>query len=263
MTKLQKRSQKTLFLCLLYIALQAGMEKKAMAENTNDDPDRKFRAAIVKTDITPDGPQTLLGYAPRTSTSIHDRIYHRILLLDDGDTEFVLVSTEVCEFSPEIYDQVAAQLKKKTGIAPDHFLWTVTHTHSAPEFGPAGLAEVFLGERYTHEYDKDYMNFVIDKLLEGIIQARKALEPARLGTGWGHAQANINRRARDTDGTTTLGLNPDGPVDRRIGLIRIDKANGSPMVLLANYAIHDTVLGGSSTVISGDAPGVVAAYVEE
>jgi hypothetical protein len=32
---------------------------------------------------------------------------------------------------------------------------------------------------------------------------------------------------------------------------------------VANYAIHGTVLGGKSEVLSGDAPGVVAAYVEE
>jgi len=33
--------------------------------------------------------------------------------------------------------------------------------------------------------------------------------------------------------------------------------------LIANYAIHGTVLGGKNQLISGDAPGIVADYVEQ
>lgn len=108
------------------------------------------------------------------------------------------------------------------------------------------------------------------KLIEGVVEARSKLAPARLGAGWGFSQANINRRAIDENGKASLGLNPDGPVDRRIGLLRIDKEDGTPLALIANYAMHGTVLGmhGSdlttaSLVISGDAPGIVAEYVEQ
>jgi hypothetical protein len=104
---------------------------------------------------------------------------------------------------------------------------------------------------------------VIRRLLEGIKEARSKLEPARLAIGTGVAFANINRRARDVDGTVSLGFNPDGPVDRQIGLIRLERINGAPIALIANYAMHGTVLGGSFMEISGDAPGIVAAYVEE
>jgi hypothetical protein len=77
------------------------------------------------------------------------------------------------------------------------------------------------------------------------------------------AMANINRRARDEDGPAFLGLNPDGPADRQIGLLRLEKADGSLLALVANYAMHGTVLGGENKTISGDAPGIVADYVEE
>jgi neutral ceramidase len=101
------------------------------------------------------------------------------------------------------------------------------------------------------------------RLIEGITRARQQLVPARMGVGWGFSQANINRRALDVDGKASLGLNPDGPVDRRIGLIRLDKEDGKPIALIANYAIHGTVLGPQYTLVSGDAPGVVAEYVED
>lgn len=223
----------------------------------------KFRAAVVKEDITPADAQMLLGYAARKSTGVHDHIYHRIVALDDGATQFFLVSTDICEISPTLYDRVAAKLQTQYKINPVNVWWTVTHTHSAPEVGPPGLDAVFLGERFQHAIDSNYTNFVVQKLIEGIVEARKKLAPARLGVGWGFSQANINRRAIDIDGKASLGLNPDGPVDRRIGLLRIDKEDGKPLALIANYPMHGTVLGEQSLEISGDAPGVVSEYVEQ
>jgi hypothetical protein len=223
----------------------------------------QFRAAVVKEDITPDTPQVLLGYSPRTSTGVHDPIMHRIVALDDGKTQFFLVSSDICEVSPSLVDRVAVVLYSKYGIRRENFWWTVTHTHSAPEVGSPGLDAVFLGERFQHKIDSAYAAFVVEKLILGIGAARKALAPARIGVGWGFSQANINRRGIDVNGKASLGLNPDGPVDRRIGLIRLEDQDGKLMGLIANYAIHGTVLGPQSTEISGDVPGIVSQYVEE
>jgi len=241
----------TVFLLLTIVTLRVPAQNPA-----------KFRAAVVKVDITPETSQNLLGYGARMSIGTLDRIYHRIIVLDDGNTQFFLISTDICEFSPFEYDKVAAKLKRLYGIDPVNFWWTVTHTHSAPEVGPPGLGTVFLGDRFLHETDTSYTAMVEQKLIDGIKAAREKLEPATLGVGWGFSQANINRRAVDVDGKASLGLNPDGPVDRRIGLMRIDKQNGSPLALVANYPIHGTVLGYQNLMISGDAPGIVSEYVE-
>ncbi len=224
---------------------------------------KEFRASVVKINITPDNSQYLLGYGARKSTGVHDSIYHRIVAFDDGTTQFFLVSTEICIISPAEYDRVAAKIKSQLGISPMNLWWSTTHTHSAPECGKAGLDKIFMGERYQHEVDSVYTAFVEQKLIDGIREARKQLASARLGVGWGFSQANINRRAVNTDGKASLGLNPDGPVDRRIGLLRIEKGDGSLMVLIANYPIHGTVLGGENLLISGDAPGIVSSYVED
>ena len=222
----------------------------------------EFRAAVVKVDITPATPQWLLGYGARQSTGVHDKIFHRIVLLDDGTTQFALVSSDICLVSPIEYEKVAADLEKRTGIKALNFWWSTTHTHSAPEVGPPGLAVAFLGDRYTHKVENAYTEMVEKTLIDGIAEARQKLQPARLGFHWGTSSANINRRARDVEGETYLGLNPDGPTDRRLGLIRLDKASGGPLALIANYPIHGTVLGGQNLLISGDAPGIVSEYVE-
>lgn len=222
-----------------------------------------FRAAVVTVDITPDKPKMLLGYSARQSTGVHDRIHHRIVVMDDGFTKFVLVSTEICVVSPSEYDQTASLLQEQLGIAPVNFWWTVTHTHSAPEVGVPGLPESFMGERYKHDVDTAYTHFVEQTLLEGVRQAIAKLKPATLAVGWGFSQANINRRAVDANGKASLGMNPDAPTDRRIGLIRLNETDGTPIALLANYPIHGTVYGPDNLQISGDVTGIVSAYVEK
>jgi len=99
----------------------------------------EFRASVVEVDITPTTPQTLRGYTPRESVSVHDKLFHRIAALDDGTTTIYLVSTDICLFSPGFYDQVAQDVQRQLGIAPQNLWWTATHTHSAPGVGPAGV----------------------------------------------------------------------------------------------------------------------------
>src|SRR5215510_10626010 len=222
-----------------------------------------FRASAVKVDITPSTPQWLLGYADRKSTGVHDPIYNRVIALDDGRIQFFLVSTDLCLFSPELYDDTAAALQKETGIERKQFWWAVTHTHSAPEAGPPGVYKALLKGRSDHEWDREYTEYLKTSLIQAVKEARTKLEPARLRVGLGMSMANINRRARDVDGKISLGLNPEGPADRQVGLLRLERPDGSLIALAANYAMHATVLNGSNLSISGDAPGIVTAYLEE
>ncbi len=222
-----------------------------------------LRASAVKVDVTPTESKYLEGYGERRSTSVHDHIFQRVVALDDGATQFFFISSEFCLISPSLYDEFAARLKRELGIDPLQVWWTTTHTHSAPEVGPFGLPQVMMPDRYHHPPDKEYTAFVENQLVDAIRKARATLEPARLAVGTGYSAANINRRARDPEGHIHLGLNPDGPTDRQIGLVRLERPDGTPIALLANYAMHGTALGSDSTVISGDAPGTVAAYVEE
>ncbi len=221
-----------------------------------------FRASVTRVDITPDSPQWLMGYNARQSTGVHDRIYHRIVALDDGTTQFYLVSSDLCLFSPEVYEDVTRILQREMGIEPRCLWWSVTHSHSTPEVGPPGMYKALLG-RSDHEFNANYARQVTASLVEGVRQARATLEPARIAIGTGMSMANINRRAQEVNGHISLGLNPGGPTDRQIGLIRLDKADGSLLAVIANYAMHGTVLGPPNLLISGDAPGTVSAYVEQ
>ena len=224
-----------------------------------------FRASAVKVDITPKNTQWLMGYGARQSTGVLDTIHHRILAMDDGKgTQVFLVASDLCVFSPSVYDDFTRELEKETGIKPRQVWWTVTHTHSSPELGPPGVYDVLLKGRSDHPWDREYLALVTQALQRGILEAREKLAPARVLSGVGFSRANINRRSRDVDGTISLGLNPDGVVDTQLGLLRVEPvAGGTPIALVANYAMHGTVLGGRSMLVSGDGPGIVADYVEK
>src|SRR5262245_61987951 len=97
-----------------------------------------FRASAVKADITPANSQWLMGYAARKSTGVLDRIYHRVVAMSAGDRQFYLVASDLCLFSPEVYDEAARELERE-GVRRTDFWWSVTHTHAAPEVGPPGI----------------------------------------------------------------------------------------------------------------------------
>lgn len=221
-----------------------------------------FRAGAAKVDITPREPQWLMGYNARQSTGTHDQIYHRVIAMDDGTTPFYLIASDLCLFSPGVYIEATERLRKEIGVGPENIWWSVNHSHATPEVGPPGIYKTLLG-RSDHEYDRPYTTLVIEALVQGVKEAKAKLAPARLALGTGISFANINRRARDMDGSISLGLNPDGPTDRQIGLIRVEGIDGAPIAVVANYAMHGTVMSGANLEVSGDAPGIVAAYVEQ
>jgi len=221
-----------------------------------------LRASAVKVDITPQSPKWLGGYGARQSTGVLDNIYHRIVALEAGSTPFYLISSDLCLFSPGLYDSVMAALQAETGIDPKHVLWSVTHTHAAPEIGPPDIYKTLLG-RSDHEWDREYTAETTRALIDAVRTARDRLEPAQIAFGTGVAFANINRRARDVDGRVSIGLNPEGPVDRQFSLIRLTRPDGTPLALVVNYAMHGTVMSGQNLSISGDGPGVVTTYLEE
>ena len=221
-----------------------------------------LRAGAAKVDITPSTPQWLSGYGPRQSTGVLDPIFHRVVALEASGTPFYLIASDLCLFSPSLYDSATRELQKELGIDPKHVLWSVTHSHATPEVGPPEMYKTLLG-RSDHEWDRENTARTIRLLVDAVRTARGQMEPARIAFGSGLAMANINRRAKDVDGLVSIGLNPEGPVDRQFNLIRLTRADGSLIALTANYAMHGTVMNGQNVRISGDGPGVVASYLEE
>lgn len=218
-----------------------------------------LRAGAARLDITPQPDEALpmSGYAARTEghKSIHDNLYLRAVVLDDGATQAVLISADLIDFSHNFWSKMSQRLAQETGVPSEHILIIATHTHAAPALGTYEAIA-------TNAVRAAYMKKIEDGMIEVSRQAQQRLQPARLGYGSGRANVNVNRRALMADGSWWLGINPDGPSDKTIAILKIETAAGEPIAILINYGVHGTGMGKENLQISGDVPGAASRWVE-
>ena len=93
------------------------------------------------------------------------------------------------------------------------------------------------------------------------------MQDARIGTGTGSVYVAHNRLRTNPDGSVTwfernLTHVPTSPVDPTVSVIRIDRADGTPIAVLTNYACHPVVFGPDNLRYSADFPAVMNSTVE-
>ena len=107
---------------------------------------------VAESDITPDDPIRLTGYASRKTESegIAQRLWAKALAIggDEGDGPAVLMMVENCGVPGSLTAEVADRLKAKAGVKPERFVVCSTHTHAGPwliGFAPALLVGTVAG----------------------------------------------------------------------------------------------------------------------
>ncbi len=217
-----------------------------------------LRVGAARVNITPpaDAAFQMSGYGGRDEgfTSIHDSLYYRIIVLDDGDTQAAIVIGDVLFIRDLWWEELSSRIEEEVGIQADNLLLAATHTHGAP----TSLYNVDEPDERLRAYTKD----VADKIVRAVQTAKASLQPARMGVGRGHANVNINRTARTYNGQWRIGLNPDGPSDKTVHVVKFEDLNGELIALLANYSVHGTVGGGGNLAITADLPGATSRFAE-
>jgi hypothetical protein len=214
-----------------------------------------LRAGAVRVDITP---SDLTGLNPMggSFTRVHDPIYLRALVLDDARSSVALVSVDLIEVGNT--DAVRQRIERELGIAADHVIISASHNHSAPRLGrvtPGALAHDGGPESDA------YTAWVYDRMVAALRQARASLRPARLGSGRGRVDVNVNRDLYGPRGWA-LGYAADGPSDKTLRVMKIEGQDGTPLALLLNYGVHSTVTLGTRE-LAGDLAGAAERYVED
>src|SRR5260370_21818856 len=145
-----------------------------------------LRAGAARVDITPPPGAALpmSGYGSRTQgfKTIHDQIYVRAIVLDDGTAQAALVAWELIFVPDQVWAEVSERIAKETGIRPEHLLLSAVHDHGAPSVAAAGGRAA----ANTIEYTKT----VEDAAVEAVRRAKAQLQPARFGIGTGTAYLN-------------------------------------------------------------------------
>jgi len=234
---------------------------------------RVFRAGAARSVITPDLDVILDGTIMQIGPGkhVHDELHARCLVLDDGTTRIAFAVCDTTMIATDVVAQAKKLVQAATGLAPDHILISATHTHSAPRAMDIGLGDA----------NRRYHEFLAQRIADGIRRAINQLAPAKIGWGSGRKPEYVfNRRwfvrpeletPNPFGGTTDqVAMNPlpaalikpAGPVDPEVFVLSVQHADGRPLALLANYALH--YIGGvPAGHISADYFGVFADRIQQ
>ncbi len=192
---------------------------------------------------TPIGAE-MMGYGARTgaAASLHDPLHARALYLAT-DSDLLLIECELCLMAPSQAEAIRERIEARTGVARERILVGCIHTHSGPDTG--------LGALLQGSDPPDHVAPLLEAAIEAGVQARANAAAARLGVGCAEAQIGRNRRRAD------------GPLDTDVLVIRVDRADGSPLSVLYVHGCHPTALGHDNLAYSADWPWAAGRAIQE
>lgn len=213
-----------------------------------------LRAGFARTDITPPLGTLLLGYpvADRSAEAVRDNLNANALYLERNDVRAVLLSLEVCIVDEVEVEAIRQGVHDRTGIPAENITVCAIQTHSAP---------CTLNCWGWSEKDKPYIELLVERSIDAAVQAAEAPQSVTLGIGTTQSDVGVNRREVRESHEIALGVNPWGPYDPEMTVLRFQRAD-APLVTIVHYGAHPTVLSGNSRVVSRDWPGVMNDRVE-
>ncbi len=213
-----------------------------------------WRAGVATVDITPRAPLWMAGYAARTEPArgTAQPLHAKALALEDERAQrLVVVTLDLLGVTAGMSERIGAAVAQQHGVPRERLLLAASHTHS----GPVVDAQLLVAYDVTPQQIADieaYTRSLEAQVIDLVGAALKALAPATLHAGHTTTGFAANRR---------LQYSPDGPVDRRVPMLRVDVA-GTPRAVLFSYACHNTTLPASHVEWHGDYAGVAQAAIE-
>ncbi len=208
-------------------------------------PAAALQAGVARVDIT-----------DRDAGPVNDPLYVKALVLRNDSVTVALVTVdavalaEIGRIGNDYLGTIRARLETELGILPANLLVNASHCHGTV------CAEV------------------ADRTVQAVKEAAQALVPVTVGAGTGQEDRIMeNRRfrlkdGRESDSRRAYALPPDeaiaavGPVDPEIGILRLDKQDGSSLAVVYNFACHpiEGVPGGGNTA---DLAGFASRVIED
>jgi hypothetical protein len=193
--------------------------------------------------ITPPVGTHLEGYGGREggAVGVHDDLYARALVLDDGESRVAIVACDLIGIDRHTTAAVRTLVAASTDIPPENVMVCATHTHA----GPVGM----------HRRDDAALRDVQNRLIAGAVeQAWRSRHPCVMAAGVGSVDT-VSQNRRD----------PAGPIDSALHVLLFDALDhhGPPVASLVNFACHATVLYYTNMHVSADYPGHVVNAVQQ
>ncbi len=182
-----------------------------------------LRVGVAKAEITPSkvaGIETI-GHR-RVVTGLRDPLRAGVLILDDGETRAAIVTLDLINAYDLMVKLVREKVEAAAGVPAANVMVTASHNHSGPPC----------------EEDSPYVREVADKVGKAAREAAANMRKATIGYGEDEISFNINRR-KVIDGRAVVSLNPDGPNDPRVKVLRFDDGRSlTPMAVVMHAVCH-------------------------
>ncbi|MGF9993175.1 neutral/alkaline non-lysosomal ceramidase N-terminal domain-containing protein [Bacillus mycoides] len=211
------------------------------------------KVGICKVDITPPLGIDFIGYHRPTGISkIEEHIYATVYVFENNQTKTVFISIDnigmLIEDTIIIREQVAHELN----VPFKNITVVYTHTHSGPET---------VGD---DQLIKSYKTILINNVVKGAIIANDNMQLSEVGWNVTMGEIGVNRRERTSDGKVKMGINENGVVDKRIGVLAIRNYKTKELTgIIVFCTAHPNVFKSDSDILSADYPGLTRGILEQ
>lgn len=225
-----------------------------------------WSAGAAKVDITPAKPVWMAGYAARKTPSegvalpLHAKA---LALTDRQDHTLVFITADVIGFDRPLTARITDRLESKYRLPRESVVLLASHTHTGPVLKNVErmLAEKGI-DATSARNNLDFVRTLEEKIVALVGDALERRAPATVAFGVGKAGFAMNRREKTPTGFK-IGVNPSGPTDKSVPVLRVDDAKGTPLAIVFGYACHNTTLTDKIMALSGDYAGFAQAALEE
>ncbi|MFO0891596.1 MAG: hypothetical protein U0790_20935 [Isosphaeraceae bacterium] len=180
-----------------------------------------LKAGAAGVDITPEKPTFAYGH-PRAVKGVRDPIRAHVLILDDGKTRAAVVTLDLLAAWDGMVAKVRDAVASRAGVPRENIMVAVSHNHSGPDF----------------EKQPDWASAMQAKLAGAAEEASRDMVPVSIGYGEDAIGFNINRR-KVYNGKAVVSLNPAGPNDQRVKVLRLDDGSSlTPKAVIMHAVCH-------------------------
>ncbi|MBD2864735.1 neutral/alkaline non-lysosomal ceramidase N-terminal domain-containing protein [Paenibacillus oceani] len=218
-----------------------------------------MKIGLAEVNVTPPLGMQIPGYGPKSrhATGVKDELFAKAMVIESGEAVLAFIVIDILSLELDSSDRIRNRVHAYTGIPAEQVMVSCTHTHTGP---PRPLDEAALAYYPTLE----------EKSADAAILAYGKREEAKIGCGRGNEDSvAFNRRFFMKNGglLTNPGVlnpnidRPEGPIDPEVLVVRIDNAQGEPLGIVSNYAVHTDCVGG--TEYSGDYPAFISRTIKQ
>jgi hypothetical protein len=240
----------------LFALLLAGSVGNARAD--------ELCAGAAAVAINPAEGTPLAGYyAPRGAKAVHDNLYSKALVLEQGGTRVALVVCDLISLPRRTVVEARRLIERETSIPRGHIMISATHTHTGPVVARESSRDDLDGG--SSDLGRRYTEALPELIARSVREAHKRLAPSHImAVLTEETNLSFNRRFFMRDQTVGWNprkldpaiLKPAGPIDPEVGVLSFSTPSGKPVATYINFAMHPDTVGGEA--ISADYPGVLS-----